>query len=55
MWGRGFDQKGAGLEGGGREGEWTGGQFVRGSYKSFKGINLTVLGKNYLWQIGKWA
>ena len=38
-WGPGFDQKGAGVGGG------TGGaaQFVRGNYKSFKGINLTVL------------
>ena len=34
------DWRGAG-RGGGR----TGGQFVRGSYKSFKGINLTVLEK----------
>ena len=30
-----------GFEGGGRGG----GQFVRGSYKSFKGINMTILGK----------
>ena len=39
-WGPGFDQEGAGGAGGG-----TGGaaQSVRGNYKSFKGINLTVL------------
>ena len=42
-WGPGFDQKGVGMEGG--KGEGTGGvaQFVRGNYKSFKGINVTVL------------
>ena len=48
--GHGLDQKGAGLEGGGRGGGGrgggrTGGKFVRGSYKSFKGINMTVFEK----------
>ena len=37
------DWRGGG--GGGR----TGGQFVRVSYKSFKGIYLTVLGKKYMY------
>ena len=36
-------KRGAGLEVGGRGGGRTGGQFVRGSYKSFKGMNLTVI------------
>ena len=34
-WGHGFEQEGTGGEGGAT-------QFVRGNYKSFKGVNLTV-------------
>ena len=41
-WGAGFDQKRAGLEGGGE-----GGQLVHVSYNPFKGINLTVLASVY--------
>ena len=41
MWGPGFDQKRAGLEGGGR----TGGQFVRVSYKPFQGDKSDGFGK----------
>ena len=53
--GRSFEGRGGlvlinrgGVGGGeGQEGGWgrTGGQFVRGSYKSFKGVNLMVLGR----------
>ena len=39
-WRPGFDHKGARGRGGGTAGA---AQFVRGNYKSFKGINLTVL------------
>ena len=40
-WGLGFDQEGAGGGGRGRTGGAA--QSVRGNYKSFKGINVTVL------------
>ena len=41
MWGPGFDQKRAGLQ----EGERTGGQFVRVSYKSFQRDKSDGFGK----------
>ena len=41
VWGPGFDQEGAGGEGGGTGGATQ--YVVRESYKSFKGIYLTVL------------
>ena len=42
-WWPGLDQRGPGV-GGGEQGAAGGAaQFVRGNYKSFKGINLTVL------------
>ena len=47
----GFDQKGVGVGGGGGG---TGGaaQFVRGNYKSFKGINLTGLERKHQFIMG---
>ena len=46
MWGPGFDQKRAGLEGGGgRGGGGRAGNICVSAMNPFKGINLTVLGK----------
>ena len=43
-WGPGFDQEGAW---GGGDGTIGAAQSVRGNYKSFEGINLTVLERMY--------
>ena len=47
MWGPGFDQKGAVVGGAGGAA-----QSVRGNYKSFKGIHLTVLGRMHQFIMG---
>ena len=49
-WGPGFKQEGAGTRGGGGTGGAT--QSVRGNYKSFKGIHLTVLERMHQFIMG---